>query len=132
MSKVVSAVGLALCSLGVWQGISTYAFVQRADLVQGRVTGVQELRGPPKPRQKTPINILYTDTKGMEVSAVAHLPMLQQIQTGDEIRVLIDPLHPGDARLPLWSELWARSLTYIIGGLLIAIVGRVLRQKHLR
>jgi hypothetical protein len=132
MSKVVSAVGLALCSLGVWQGISTYLFVQRADLVQGRVTGVQELRGPPKPRQKTPINILYTNTNGVEVSAVAHLPMLQQIQTGDEIRVLIDPRNPSDARMPLWSELWARSLTYVIGGLLIAIVGRVLRQKRLR
>lgn len=132
MSKVVTAVGIGLCSLGVWQGVSTYAFLQSAGIVQGRVTGVQELRGPPKPRQKTPIHILYRNSNGEEVSAVAHLPMLQEIKQGDEIRVLIDPRHPSDARMPLWSELWARSLTYVIGGLLVLIVGRVLRQKRLR
>ena len=132
MSRVVSAVGLVLCGVGVWHGSSTYAFVRDAQPVIGRVTGVQELRGPPKPRQKTPINILYTTTGGREVSAIAHLPLLQEIRPGDEIRVLVDSTHPEIARLPLWSELWARPLTYLVGGFLMLVVGRVLRVKRLR
>lgn len=132
MSRVVSAVGVVLCAVGVWHGSSTYEFVQHAQSVKGRITGVQELRGPPKPRQKTPINLLYTTKDGLEVSAIAHLPLLQQIQTGDEIRILVDPRQPDIARLPLWSELWARPLTYLVGGFLMLLVGRVLGVKQLR
>ena len=132
MSRVVSAVGVVLFVVGVWHGSSTYSFVKTAELIRGRVTGIQELRGPPKPRQKTPINLLYTTSDGREVSAVANLPLLQEIRTGDEIHVLIDPRQPELARMPLWSELWARTLTYLVGGLLMAVVGRVLRVNRLR
>jgi len=132
MSRVVSAVGLVLCAVGVWHWSATYAFVRDAQPVIGRVTGVQELRGPPKPRQKTPINILYTTTDGREVSAIAQMPLLQEIRAGDEIRVLVDAKQPELARLPLWSELWARPLTYLVGGFLMLVVGRVLRVKRLR
>ncbi|MFN4896622.1 MAG: DUF3592 domain-containing protein [Pseudomonadota bacterium] len=132
MIRIISVVGLALCILGVWQGAMTYSFLQRASEVRGSVTGVQELRGPPKPRQKRSVHVLYRDQAGDEVSAVTHLPMLQEIKTGDEIRLLIDPANPSIARIPLWSELWARPLTYIVGGLLLSLVGRVLRNKQLR
>jgi len=132
MSRIVSVVGGALCILGVWQGLETYSFISRSEIVKARVTGVQELRGPPKPRQKTPVNLLYTDSSGHEVSAVAHLPLLQELRQGDEIRVLVDPRDQGQARMPLWSELWARPLTYIIGGMLLLLVGRVLRAKRSR
>lgn len=132
MSRVVTAVGVALSAFGVWQGFATYSFLERADVVQARVTGVQELRGPPKPRQKTPVNLLYTNPQGEEVSAVGQLPLLQQIEPGDQINILVDPKRPTEARMPLWSELWARPLTYTIGGFLLLIVGRVLRVKRLR
>jgi hypothetical protein len=132
MSRVVSLVGAVLLSVGIWQGGATYSFVQRAHLAVGRVTSIEELRGPPKPRQRTPINVLYKGRSGQEESAVAHLPLLQNIKEGDEIRILVDPQQPQRARIPLWSELWARPLTYVVGGLLVLIVGRVLRTKALR
>jgi hypothetical protein len=132
MSRVVSLVGAGLLSVGVLQGWTTYSFVQHAEIVIARVASIEELRGPPKPRQKTPVNLLYKNRDGAEQSAVAHLPLLQNIQQGDEIRILVDPQQPQVARMPLWSELWARPLTYFVGGLLLLLVGRVLRTRTLR
>lgn len=140
MSRVVSLVGAALFSVGVYQSWTTYSFIQRAELVVGRVVSIEELRGPPKPRQKTPVNLLYKLSAGnnhssglqTERSAVAHLPMLQDIKQGDNIRILIDPSQPQVAIIPLWSELWARPLTYLVGGFLLLVVGRVLRTRKLR
>jgi hypothetical protein len=132
MSRVVSLVGAALLSVGAWQGWTTYSFLQRAEVVVARVLSIEEVRGPPKPRQKTPVNLLYKANDGTEQSAVAHLPLLQNIQQGDEIRILVDPQQPQNALMPLWSELWARPLTYLVGGLLLLVVGRVLRTRALR
>jgi hypothetical protein len=132
MSRVVSIVGAGLLSVGLLQGWTTYSFLQHAQVVIARVASIEELRGPPKPRQKTPVNLLYKGKDGLEQSAVAHLPLLQNIRRGDEIRILVDSKEPQVARLPLWSELWARSLTYLVGGLLLILVGRVLRTRKLR
>jgi hypothetical protein len=137
MSRVISSVGFALCAFGIWHGYATYDFLERAELKDALVTGVQELRGPPKPRQRTAVNILYSAkvagaAETEDFSAITQLPLLQEIKAGDRIRVLVDPRKPSVARLPLWSELWARPLTYFIGGILIVVVGRVLRAKRLR
>jgi hypothetical protein len=132
MSRVVSIVGAGLLSVGLLQGWTTYSFLQHAQVVIARVASIEELRGPPKPRQKTPVNLLYKGKDGLEQSAVAHLPLLQNIRRGDEIRILVDSKEPQVARLPLWSELWARSLTYLVGGSLLILVGRVLRTRKLR
>jgi hypothetical protein len=132
MYKAISVVGLLLAILGVWQGAETYSFVKAARVTQAKVTAIQELRGPPKPRQRTPIHLSYRTDDGKEYSAIAHLPLLQEIKAGDEIRVLVDPSKPEIAKLPLWSELWARTLAYIVGGLLLLIVARVLSTKQSR
>jgi hypothetical protein len=132
MSRVIAFVGVALFAFGAWQGLAVYSFVKDATPVMATVTSIQELRGPPKPRQKTSVHLLYTTPQGEEQSAVATLPFLQRIQQGDRIQVLVAGDRPGEAKLPLWSELWARTLTYLVGGALLIIVGSVLRTKRLR
>jgi hypothetical protein len=132
MYKIILGLGLVLLLVGGIEGVKTASFLSKAIEVVGVVTGVQELRGPPKPRQKTPLYVSYRKQDGSEVQAVTHLPMLQQIKQGDSIRLLADPNKPDDVRLPLWSELWARPLTYLIGGVLLVIVARVLGTKRTR
>jgi hypothetical protein len=132
MHKIILGLGLVLLVVGGIEAAKTASFLSKAVEVVGAVTGVQEFRGPPKPRQKTPLYVSYKKQDGSEVQAVTHLPMLQQIKQGDSIRLLVDPNKPDDVRLPLWSELWARPLTYLIGGVLLVIVARVLGTKRTR
>jgi hypothetical protein len=132
MNKVIPLVALGLFILGVFQSFQTASFQRRAIVVSATVVSVEERKGPPKPRQKTPLHVIYRLDDGREHSAVTHLPMLQEIRQGDSIRLLVDPSRPNAAELPLWSELWARPLTYLIGAGLLWLVGRVLRGKHLR
>ena len=132
MKKVVSIVGLSLCIAGLWTGASIFNFQKRAVVIIGTVTLVQELQGPPKPRQKTPLHVSYKMSDGSEHSAITHLPLLQEIRAGDKIRLLVDPQNPRNARSSLASELWALPLTYLVGGLLLMIVGQVLQVKRLR
>lgn len=132
MYKAISVVGLILVFVGFWQGAETYSFVNDARLIQARVVTIQELRGPPKPRQRTRMHLSYKLDDGKEYSAVAHLPLLQEIKAGDEIRVLVDSSKPELAKLPLWSELWARTLAYVVGGVLLLIVARVLSTRNSR
>lgn len=132
MHKIILALGFVLLIVGGAEGVKIAKFYSHAVEVTGVVTGVQELRGPPKPRQKTPLFVSYRLQDGSEVQAVTHLPMLQQIKQGDSIRLLADPNQPQDVRLPLWSELWARPLTYLVGGFLLVLVARVLGAKRTR
>lgn len=132
MVRAVPLVGVVLFCIGLWHGVSVYLFLQGSVEVQATVSSIQELSGPPKPRQKTPIHLLYRAPDGNEMSAIARLPLLYNIREGDQIRILIDPDSPSIARLPLWSELWSRSLAYIVGGFLVLLVGRVLRTKSFR
>jgi hypothetical protein len=132
VKSLISLVGVVMTLAGVWLGGETFAFQRRAIAVQATVTGVQELRGPPKPRQRTPLHVSYKLSDGREYSAITHLPLLQEIKQGDSIRLLVDPTAPERARLPLISELWARPLTYLVGGILLVVVGRVLSSKRTR
>ncbi len=132
MHKIILALGFVLLIVGGVEGVRIANFYSHAAEVIGVVTGVQELRGPPKPRQKTPLFVSYRLQDGSEVQAMTHLPMLQQIKQGDSIRLLVNPNQPQDVRLPLWSELWARPLTYLVGGFLLVLVARVLGGKRTR
>jgi hypothetical protein len=132
MYKIILLLGLALVTAGVVEGARTASFHSNAIEVMASVIAVQELRGPPKPRQKTPLLVSYRQQDGSEVQATTHLPMLQQIKQGDSIRLLVHPANPQDVRLPLWSELWARPLTFLVGGCLLLLVSRVLGTKRSR
>jgi hypothetical protein len=132
MNRIIPLVAVILLALGAAQALKTVSFTRNAVVVTATVAVVEERRGPPKPRQKTPLHVTYRSDDGQEHSAITHLPMLQEIRQGDSIRLLVDPAHPSVVKLPLWSELWARPLTYLIGGALLLLVGRVLRVKKLR
>jgi len=132
MSRMVSIIAVVLLAVGVWQSLAVYRFVTRASPVSATVIGVEVLRGPPKPRQRTPVRVAFSLPDGVKREAATHLPMLQVIKTGDIITVLVDPLHPERVALPLWSELWARSLTYMVGGVLVGILGFALSKRDWR
>ena len=132
MGRIIGTIGLLLCLVGVWQGVVTWHFTQRAITVEATVDAVEELRGPPKPRQKIPLHISFRLPGGSEHRAVAQMPMLQVIAAGDRIRVLVDPQNPQRVVLPLLSEIWARSLTYLVCGALILALERALRSRDMR
>ncbi len=132
MNKIIVIVGLLLFLVGAVSAVQTVRFKKKAVEVIGSVLTVEELRGPPKPRQKTPLHVSYQFADGRQFSAVTHMPLLQAVKQGDQIRLLVDPSDPGTARLPLWSEMWARPLTYLIGGLLVLLAGRVLTNRRTR
>jgi hypothetical protein len=132
MNKIITTVGALLFVFGVWSSLQTIRFTQRAVEVVGNVLVVEELRGPPKPRQKTPLHVSYQLADGRQFNAVAHMPLLQEVKQGDQIRLLVDPAEPASAQLPLWSEMWARPLTYLLGGLLVLLAGRVMTNRRTR
>jgi hypothetical protein len=132
VNKIILIVGLLLSIAGAVSAVQTAQFNQKAVEVVGSVLVVEELRGPPKPRQKTPLHVSYQLSDGQQFSAVTHMPLLQAVKQGDQIRLLVDPADPGTVRLPLWSEMWARPLTYLIGGLLVLLAGRVLTNRTTR
>jgi hypothetical protein len=132
MARIVVLIGVFLCLLGVWRGAETVRFSRAAVLVEARVDAVEELRGPPKPRQKIPLHVSFRLSNGTEHRGVTHMPMLQVVSVGDRIRVLVDPSAPQDIRLSSWSELWAQPLTYLVCGLLIVVLGGVLRVRGMR
>ncbi len=117
---------------GIWQGVVKWQFFHRAVMVEATVVAVEELRGPPKPRQKIPLHVQFTLADATDHRAVTHMPMLQVVAAGDRIRLLVDPTNPQSISLPLWSEVWAGPLTYLVCGALIMVLGRVLRTKNMR
>lgn len=130
--KIISAAGLALFAFGVWRGVESSRFLERSLELPGVVDSVEELKGPPKPRQKVPLHLSYALPDGTRHRVVTHMPMLQRIEAGDTIRILVDRTNPQDVRLPLWSELWAGPLTYLVGSLLLLLMGRLLKGKVTR
>ncbi len=132
MARIIGLIGLLLCGLGVWQGVAQWQFLRRAVTVEATVVAIEELRGPPKPRQKIPLHVQFTLPDATDHRAVTHLPMLQVVAAGDHIRVLVDPDNPQDISWPLWSEVWARPLTYLVCGALIIALARVLLTKNMR
>jgi hypothetical protein len=132
MRKVVTLVGICLLLAGIWNGVSMYRFIHSAQKVSAKVVSIEEHKGPPKPRQKTPVHISFLNNRGEMRSAITHLPMLYRVESGDQIEVLVEGADSGSVHLNLWSELWARPLTYTVGGLLLMIVSIVLSQKRWR
>lgn len=132
MRKVVTLAGICLLCAGLWDGVSTYRFINSAEKVSAEVLSIQELKGPPKPRQKTPVHIAFENGLGEKRSAITHLPMLYRVESGDRIEVLVDRSDAERVYLNLWSELWARPLTYSVGGALLVIVSIVLSQRRWR
>ena len=132
MRKIIQGVGVLLLSYGLWNGYSTYAFVQSARTVSATVRSIEEPKGPPKPRQKTPVHVEFVAADGSTSSAITHLPMVYRVEMGDVIPILVAKNQTAHVRLNLWSELWAASLTYTIGGALLLIVSVVLSQKRWR
>jgi hypothetical protein len=132
MARIVVLVGFLLCLLGVWKGVETQRFSREAIVVEATVDAVEELRGPPKPRQKIPLHVHFQLPNGADHRVVTHMPMLQVVKAGDRIRLLVDPADAQRVSLPLWSELWAQPLTYLVCGLLIGLLGLVLRTRGTR
>ena len=113
MKKLLALVGVVLLSLGVYQSTETASFLSRARSL--------------KPSQNTPVHIKFNLPSGEERSAITNLPLLQNVEAGNTIYVLVDPGRPELVRLPLLSELWARPLAYLISG--FALVCAVLVVK---
>jgi hypothetical protein len=130
VNKLICGLGVAVFALGAFEAWQVRDFLAHSHEVEATVTLVEERRGPPKPRQKTPLHVVYRTQAGSEMSAITHLPMLQQIRVGDSIRLRADSRNPQVVRLPLWSELWARCLTYCMGGVLLVLVAKVLGAKR--
>jgi len=103
MNRIIPLVAVLLLAIGIVQAFQTVSFSRKAIVVTATVSVVEERTGPPKPRQKTPLHVVYRLNDGQEYSAVTHLPMLQVIRQGDSIRLLVDPNHQSVVRLPLWS-----------------------------
>lgn len=132
MRKVVTLVGICLLCAGLWNGSVMYRFIHSAHRVAAEVVSIEEPTGPPKPRQKTPVHISYLNDRGEMRSAITHLPMLYRVEPGDQIEILVDSSDSERVHLNLWSELWARPLTYTVGGLLLMMVSIVLSQRRWR
>ena len=127
MKKLLVLVGVVLLSLGVYQSTETASFLSRARSLPATVTLVEVRQGSPKPSQNTPVHIKFNLPSGEERSAITNLPLLQNVEAGNTIYVLVDPGRPEIVRLPLLSELWARPLAYLISG--FALVCAVLVVK---
>jgi len=132
MKRLIVPIAIILSLLGGFNGYQSWRFVNSAQNFSAVVTEVRELRGPPKPRQRTPVTLVYRTSKGESVSATATLPLLTIIKEGDQIPILVDPAAPTEAKLPLWSELWAKPLTYLISGSLLFIARFVLASRRFR
>lgn len=119
MKKMFGLVGIGLLIFGSCESFQTLTFLSRATHITGTVVSVETRSGPPKPSQDTPVHVRYTLEGEGERVGITHLPLLHRIKEGETIRLLVDPTDPQSLRLPLLSELWARPLTCLVGGLLL-------------
>jgi len=122
MRRFLFLVALVLVILGAVDVVSTMTFTRNAVLTRATVTAVEERSGPPKPTQNTPLHVSFVLPDNTAHAAIARLPLLQKIQQGDQIFLLVNPKEPQDVRLPLISELWARPLAYLLSGMILIAV----------
>jgi hypothetical protein len=132
MKRLIAPIAIFLLLLGAFNCYFSWRFLRSAQSLTAVVTEVKEHRGPPKPRQRTPVTLAYRNAEGVAVRASANLPLLTVIKEGDQIPILVDPESPEEARLPLWSEIWAKPFTYIIAGILLGLTKVVLSLKRFR
>jgi hypothetical protein len=121
MRKLIIVVALLLIGIGAVDVISTVSFTREAVLTRATVTSVELRPGPPKPTQNTPLHVSFVLPDNTSHAAIARLPLLQKIEQGDQIFLLVNPQDPQDVRLPLVSELWARPLAYLLSGTVLMV-----------
>jgi hypothetical protein len=126
MRRFFLLIGLLLCAFGGYLVLSTYLFVHRAITVEAEVVAVEERRGPPKPRSKVPLHVKYRLPDGTEHLSKTSMPLLQKVESGDRLQLLVDGARPEVVRLPLLSVLWATPLTVVLVGILLAMGSRFL------
>lgn len=119
MKKLLTVVGLVLLGIGAYQANELTSFLSRAIPVTATVTSVEVRTGPPKPTQNTPVHVKFSMPNGEERSAITHLPLLQDLEAGDALNILVDPTDPQSVKLPLLSEMWATPLAYLLSGTVI-------------
>lgn len=121
MRRILIIIGFIFIVIAVRDGFKLYSFIKRAESVEALVMVIEELRGSPKPRQRTPLHVEYRLKNGTQHQSITHLPLLQRIEKGDTVKIWVDPLNTQDVRLPLVSEHLARPLTLMVIGLVLMI-----------
>jgi hypothetical protein len=129
MRRAVLIFGIALCLGGVYLSASTYLFLTRAVQVEAEVVAVETRQGPPKPRSKTPLHVRYRLSDGHEHLSKTSMPLLQRVEVGDRVHVLVDSLNPEVIRLPLLSVLWATPITLCVVGVALVAASRCALSK---
>ena len=132
MRKVIRVAGVFLIFFGVVDGYRTARFVETSKEVRATVQSVEQLRGPPKPRQKTPVHVEFELQDGKREHGITNLPFVYAVEVGDSIPILVQAGNPSRIKLNLWSELWASCLTYTVGGILVLVVSATLSHKRWR
>jgi hypothetical protein len=125
MRRGVFILGIVLCFAGVYLCGSTYLFLNRAIPVEAEVVAVEERKGPPKPRSKTPLHVRYRLPSGEEHLSKTSMPLLQRVEAGDRVHVLVDSANPEVVTLPLLSVLWATPITLCIAGVVLVLGSRL-------
>lgn len=121
MRRVLCILGIVSCLGGVYLCASTYLFLNRAIAVEAEVVAVEERKGPPKPRSKTPLHLRYSLPNGGEHLSKTSMPLLQRVEVGDRVHVLVDSANPEVVILPLLSVLWATPITLCVVGIALVV-----------
>ncbi len=121
MRRVMMILGAVLGVVGMFLVVRTVLFVGRAVTIEAEVMAVEERRGPPKPRSKTPIHVRYRLPDGVEHLSKTSMPLLQKVEVGDRLQVLVDTADPEVVVLPLLSVLWATPITLCLAGVALLV-----------
>jgi len=115
---MAKALKLAALLLALWGAVTTYSaytFIRDSVRITAKVIAVEELRGPPKPRQKIPLHVEF-EVNGMKLRTETRMPMLGVIKEGDSIPLWVDPSNPQRVELADLANVFAAPLTYILFG----------------
>ncbi len=129
MRNTFKVLGAIILVIGVYRIVSTSLFLQRAVTVEAEVVAVEELRGPPKPPSKVPLHLKYRLSDGSEHQSKTAMPLLQKVEPGDRVQILVDQSSPEFVRLPLLSVLWATPFTLVLIGLALVAGARLVPPR---
>lgn len=128
MRRLAIFCSLALLLWGCYSTWAAYLFVANAERITGTVVAVEALTGPPKPRQKIPIHVEF-DLKGATIRTETRMPLLGAVHQGDQVPLWVNPSDPQDSRLAQPSSLFAAPLTYVVCGLIGAVLSLAYSSK---
>ncbi len=129
MRRYLALFGFVLVGIGAYQGYTTYDFVSHTFKAEATVEAVEPLPGPPKPRSRIPLHVRFTTPSGEERRTQIRMPLLQKIQQGDTVPIIVDSRNPQEARLPLASELWSVAAAFVAAGLGALLIARFAPQQ---